>query len=412
MTDSSCQFLANHNVILGISGGIAAYKAAILARRLIDAGATVQVVMTPNARQFISPLTLQALTGRPVRIEQFDVQAEAAMSHIELARWADLIVIAPATANTIARLANGYADELLSTVSLASSAPKFIAPAMNQQMWRAKATQRNIQTLRQSGVHIIGPAEGDQACGDIGPGRMVEPADIMSVLQQWRSETTFLAGQRIVITAGPTYEPLDPVRFLGNRSTGTMGFALADVCASMGAQVTLVAGPVAQPTPAGVCRIDVTTALEMHDAVLDAISEATDGFIGCAAVADYRPAQKQVEKIKKTGSELVLTFIRNPDIIKAVSMSQNRPRWVVGFAAETCNLETYAKRKLHEKRLDAVCANDVSRSDLGFGRGQNALTVYTADGKRIELPASEKPLLARRLMCWLKTHVIDRKRDA
>ncbi len=369
--------LANRQVLLGITGGIAAYKSAELVRRLRDAGATVRVVMTPAACEFITPLTLQALSGEPVHLDLLDPAAEAAMGHIELARWADLVLVAPASADFMARVAAGIADDLLSTLCLATKAPLLFAPAMNQAMWSNAATQQNLRTLTARGVRFAGPGEGAQACGDTGPGRMLEVPDLVSaaigVFAGGR-----LAGVRLMLTAGPTREPIDPVRYISNSSSGKMGFALAAAAADAGAEVTLVAGPVSLPTPAGVSRIDVITAAEMHAAVMARVADC-DVFIGCAAVADYRAAEIAPQKIEKTGETLELRLVRNPDIIAAVAAHRPRP-FTVGFAAETNDLLAHARQKLERKGLDLVIANDVSRSDIGFGSDHNEVRVISAAG--------------------------------
>ena len=369
--------LANRQVLLGITGGIAAYKSAELVRRLRDAGATVRVVMTPAACEFITPLTLQALSGEPVHLDLLDPAAEAAMGHIELARWADLVLVAPASADFMARVAAGIADDLLSTLCLATKAPLLFAPAMNQAMWSNAATQQNLRTLTARGVRFAGPGEGAQACGDTGPGRMLEVPDLVSAAIGVFAGGP-LAGVRLMLTAGPTREPIDPVRYISNSSSGKMGFALAAAAADAGAEVTLVAGPVSLPTPAGVSRIDVITAAEMHAAVMARVADC-DVFIGCAAVADYRAAEIAPQKIKKTGETLELRLVRNPDIIAAVAAHRPRP-FTVGFAAETNDLLAHARQKLERKGLDLVIANDVSRSDIGFGSDHNEVRVISAAG--------------------------------
>jgi phosphopantothenoylcysteine decarboxylase/phosphopantothenate--cysteine ligase len=369
--------LANRQVLLGITGGIAAYKSAELVRRLRDAGATVRVVMTPAACEFITPLTLQALSGEPVHLDLLDPAAEAAMGHIELARWADLVLVAPASADFMARVAAGIADDLLSTLCLATKAPLLFAPAMNQAMWSNAATQQNLRTLTARGVRFAGPGEGAQACGDTGPGRMLEVPDLVSAAIGVFAGG-LLAGVRLMLTAGPTREPIDPVRYISNSSSGKMGFALAAAAADAGAEVTLVAGPVSLPTPAGVSRIDVITAAEMHAAVMARVADC-DVFIGCAAVADYRAAEIAPQKIKKPGKTLELRLVRNPDIIAAVAAHRPRP-FTVGFAAETNDLLAHARQKLERKGLDLVIANDVSRSDIGFGSDHNEVRVISAAG--------------------------------
>lgn len=394
------QSLKNKNIILGVTAGIAAYKAAELARLLVKSGAHVQVVMTPSANEFISGLTFQAITGKTVRESMFDSAHEAAMGHIELARWADLIVIAPASADFIAKLRAGMADTLLHTLCLASSAPLFVAPAMNQQMWAQASTQENVTTLWQRGTHILGPAEGEQACGDTGPGRLLEPDLILSALAASQYEPV-LQGINITITAGPTQEAIDPVRFIGNRSSGKMGFALATSARLLGANVHLVAGPVSLATPNDVHRTDVRNAADMHSAVMRLIAN-TDIFIGCAAVADYRPAQTAEQKIKKDNSSLTIELIRNPDILADVAMHSDRP-FCVGFAAETDDLDTYARAKLKNKKLDIIAANWVGKNNSGFESNDNALHVIWHDGST-QLPLQNKNQLAQQLMALIAEH--------
>jgi phosphopantothenoylcysteine decarboxylase/phosphopantothenate--cysteine ligase len=383
-------------ILLGVSGGIAAYKSAELVRLLRAGGAEVQVVMTAAAAEFIGPLTLQALSGRSVRSSLWDAAAEAAMGHIELARWADLVLIAPATADTLARLAQGRADDLLSTLCLASDRPLMLAPAMNRLMWAHPATVANVETLRQRGARVLGPGVGTQACGETGEGRMVEPAHIaMHALAALRPPVPGLAGRRVLINAGPTFEDIDPVRFLGNRSSGKMGFALAEVAAASGAEVELVAGPVVLPTPPGVQRVNVRSAAQMHAEVMARVV-AADVFIAAAAVADYRPRECAEQKIKKSADTLAIEFVRNPDIVAEVAARQNRPL-VVGFAAETVDVERYARDKLERKRLDMIAANDVAAPGLGFESDCNALSVLWAGGQtRIE--AAPKLEVARLLL--------------
>jgi phosphopantothenoylcysteine decarboxylase/phosphopantothenate--cysteine ligase len=371
--------LQAQRILLGVTGGIAAYKSAELVRRLRDAGAEVRVVMTASALHFVGATTFQALSGHPVRSSLWDAAAEAAMGHIELARWATRVVIAPASANVIARLAQGRANDLLSTLCLATEAPLTVAPAMNRVMWAHPATQANVATLRARGVGILGPASGDQACGEVGAGRMVEPAAIVAALAD-DAPAGVLAGRRLLISAGPTYEDIDPARFIGNRSSGKMGFALATAARALGAQVTLVAGPVALPTPAGVRRIDVRRAAQMRDAVLAGLA-GHDVYIGAAAVADYAPAETSDRKIKKTGDTLTLTLQRTPDILAEVAAHPQRPRLVVGFAAETNDLEAYARDKLARKGLDMIAANDVGQAGQGFEADDNALSVFWPGGR-------------------------------
>jgi len=387
--------LAKRRILLGVSGGIAAYKSCELVRRLRDLDADVRVVMTESATHFLSPTTFQALSGQSVRVSLWDAQAEAAMGHIELARWAERILIAPASADILARLAHGLADDLLTTLCLASAAPLYVAPAMNQQMWAHAATRANIETLRQRGVGLLGPASGDQACGDVGSGRMLEAHELRDAMAASFGDGS-LAGLNVVVSAGPTYEDIDPVRFIGNRSSGRMGFAVAQAAALAGANVTLVAGPVSLPTPAGVARrIDVRSAAQMHVAVLDA-SALADIYIGAAAVGDYRPNDVSAHKLKKRdGAGLSLQLSENPDILTSLSAKPVHP-FLVGFAAETHDVANYAQHKLRNKGLDMIAANQVGEG-LGFEADDNALSVYWADGA-IELPRAAKPELARQLI--------------
>lgn len=387
--------LANRQILLGITGGIAAYKAAELVRRLQDGGATVRVVMTPAAMEFITPLTLQALSGHPVHTTLLDTEAEAGMGHIELARWADLLLVAPASADFMARLVQGQGNDLLAAICLATSAPIALAPAMNQAMWKNQATQANVATLRQRGIVLWGPADGVQACGDIGPGRMLEVDELLQhVAAQF--ETGVLAGKRVLITAGPTREAIDPVRYISNHSSGKMGFALARACVDAGAVTTLLAGPVTQPTPPRVKRIDVTSAQEMFDAAMAHVPHV-DIVIAAAAVADYRPANIAVGKIKKTGMDtMTLELVKNPDIIASVAALADAP-FTVGFAAETESVEQYAREKMQRKQLDMIIANDVSQSGIGFGSEDNAVTVFWRDGVT-EYRKMSKTQLARQLV--------------
>ena len=390
-------------ILLGVTGGIAAYKAAELVRRLRERGAEVQVVMTAGARRFVAPLTFQALSGRPVRTELWDEAAEAAMGHIELARWAELVLVAPASADFIARLAGGRADDLLSTLCLATDAPLLLAPAMNRLMWANAATQANVATLGARGVRLLGPASGDQACGETGPGRMLEVEELAAaVFAAERSGP--LAGLHVVISAGPTREPLDPVRFISNRSSGKMGFAVAAAARDAGAAVTLVAGPVALATPPGVERVDVETAEQMYRAVHAAIADA-DIYIGAAAVADYMPARCAKDKIKKTSDYFELSLQKAPDILASVA-SLERPPFTVGFAAETTDVEKHARDKLTRKRLDLIAANEVG-TDRAFDREDNALLVLWPGGRR-ELALQSKSGLARELVAL----IAERYRDA
>ena len=397
------QTLADKRILLGISGGIAAYKSADLVRRLTERGADVRVILTSAAQEFITPLTLQAVSGNPVSHSLLDPAAEAAMGHIELAKWADLILIAPASADVIARLAHGLANDLLTTCVLASSAPIAVAPAMNQQMYKNIATQKNLATLKEHNFHIFGPGVGAQACGDTGAGRMLEPLELVALTEQLFSPVKNLRGLRITITAGPTREAIDPVRYISNHSSGKMGFALAQAAAAMGAEVTLICGPVQLATPAGVTRIDVQSAEQMHQAALSAAVQS-DIFIGCAAVADYRVAEIAADKLKKGAeAEMQLTLVKNPDIIAAVAaLPQQRP-FTVGFAAETRNVLEYARQKLLNKRLDMICANDVSASDRGFNSDDNALSVIWRGGE-LDLPKAPKQQLATQLITLISEH--------
>ncbi|OWL88535.1 bifunctional phosphopantothenoylcysteine decarboxylase/phosphopantothenate--cysteine ligase CoaBC [Halopseudomonas aestusnigri] len=399
------QSLFNKQVVLGVSGGIAAYKSAELIRRLRDAGAEVRVVMTNAAREFITPLTLQALSGHPVHGDLLDPAAEAAMGHIELARWADLVLIAPATADMMARLAQGRGDDLLTTLVLATDAPVAIAPAMNQAMWRDRATQHNLALLLERGVKVFGPGDGGQACGDVGPGRMLEPTDIAARAAEC-FERGLLAGRHILINAGPTREAIDPVRYISNHSSGKMGFALAEAAAEAGARVTLVAGPVNLPTPARVQRVDVVSAQQMLDACLAALP--ADLFIASAAVADYRPDACAEQKLKKTpGSDdgMTLTLVRNPDILATLASHSERPGFCVGFAAETQDVLGYARDKLQRKNLDLIIANDVSQSGIGFNSDDNAVTLIDRDLTSTHLPQASKQKLARDLISRLATRL-------
>lgn len=389
--------LFNRNVVLGVSGGIAAYKSAELVRQLKERGADVRVVMTRGAQEFITPLTLQALSGNPVHTELLDTEAELGMGHIELARWADLLIIAPATADLIARLASGRADDLLTTVALATAAPKLVAPAMNQQMWRDPATSANIDTLQDRGMSLVGPASGEQACGDVGPGRMEQPANI-ALAAAGLFANGALAGRRVVITAGPTREALDPVRYLSNHSSGKMGYALAAAAVDAGAQVALVSGPVQLATPEHAERVDVVSAAEMLDACLARVTDC-DLFIACAAVADYRPATAAAGKIKKDAEHLTLELERTTDILASVSRHAQAP-FTVGFAAETHDVEQYARGKLERKKLDMIVANDVSDTAIGFNSDQNAVTVFWQQGS-CALPQASKSTIARELIALI-----------
>jgi phosphopantothenoylcysteine decarboxylase/phosphopantothenate--cysteine ligase len=380
-------------ILLGVSGGIAAYKSPDLVRRLAERGAQVQVVMTEAARQFVTPVTFQAVSGRPVRTDLWDEAAEAAMGHIELARWADLVLVAPASADFLARLTHGLADDLLSTLCLVTTAPIVVAPAMNHRMWLNAATRANVELLVARGTRVLGPAVGDQACGEHGPGRMLEPLEIASSVERMLSHSGPLQGKRVLITAGPTRECIDPVRFISNRSSGKMGFAMAQALQEAGASVTMVCGPVSLPTPAGVRRVDVESAEQMHAAVLRELP-GTAIFVGTAAVADYKPATCASQKIKKSSDTLSLEMTRTTDILAQVSASVPRP-FVVGFAAETTMVEQHARTKLVAKNLDLIAANEVGHTKA-FDCDENALLVLWRGG-RVELPSSSKRELARSL---------------
>ena len=380
-------------ILLGVTGGIAAYKSPDLVRRLIERGADVQVVMSRGAQQFVTPLTFQAVSGKPVRTDLWDEAGEAAMGHIELARWADEILIAPATAEFIARLAHGFADDLLTTLALATSAPITLAPAMNRQMWANAATQANVRLLKERGIRILGPASGEQACGEVGVGRMLEPNDIAAELFV-EPTSTALKGLKVVVTAGPTRERIDPVRFISNRSSGKMGYAVAEAARDAGANVVLVSGPVQIPVPRGIERIDVESAEQMLCAVQQTIADA-DIFIAAAAVSDYRCSEIACEKIKKTSDTMTLALARAPDVLATIGKSP-APPFLVGFAAETEHVERNALAKLTGKNLDMIAANKVG-DGLAFDKDDNALTLYWHGGK-IELSLASKSALARRLV--------------
>ena len=430
------------NILLGITGGIAAYKSASFARLLIKNGYDVRVIMTASAQAFITPLTLQALTGNQVHIDLLDESAELGMGHIELAKWADLLIIAPATANTIAKLAMGIADDLLTTVCLATAAPILVAPAMNQQMWQHPSVKLNLQTLTDYDYEIIQPASGEQACGDIGEGRLPEPEQLLEYVQYFIARQVtpqVLAGKNVTITAGPTIEAIDPVRYLSNHSTGKMGFALAKACRNAGARVTLiVGGKVPLPTPLLVNRIDVLSAEEMlmtarqcasddicdchddhdhdhhhhdhdhhhhndhdefgNDMEVEPVRTATDIFIATAAVADYRTRDVVPQKIKKTQDQMALDLVKNPDILATIA-TEFPEVFVVGFAAETQDIEKYARGKLDAKNLDMIACNDVSRTDIGFGSDDNAMTVFFRDkAAGVTLEKASKDIIANQVV--------------
>ena len=434
------QALQDQKILLGISGGIASYKSAILARRLIDVGADVRVVMTAGAQAFITPLTFQALTGNPVHTDLLDPEAEAAMGHIELARWADIILIAPGSANVMARLAHGFANDLLTTLCLASDAPVLIAPAMNRLMWSNAATQHNAKTLETRGFTLFGPDEGEQACGETGAGRMFEPEAIRDLVIKFANSESInklakpentslpgstqhnpaanqpsayaehhesLAGLHIVITAGPTVEPIDPVRYITNRSSGKMGFALATAAVKQQAKVTLIAGPVSLTTPPGATRIDVDTAKAMHAAALNAVHGA-DVFISVAAVADYRVETIAEEKIKKSDDAMTLTLVRNPDILASIAAMPERP-FCVGFAAETEHVEKYARGKLAKKKLDLIAANHVGQPDNPvFGSDSNSLEVYWPKDGHHHIASAPKKQVAAELLDIIAVRLANR----
>lgn len=384
--------LSGKRIVVGITGGIAAYKTIEFIRLLRKAEVEVRVVLTPAAAEFVTPLTLQAISGNVVAQSLLDPQAELAMGHIELAKWGDALVIAPASADFIARMTVGMANDLLSTICLATDAPIFLVPAMNQQMFRQSITQENLTALSARGVQLIGPNSGFQACGDVGAGRMSEPAEIFTALSDFFTQSQDLQGLSVVITAGPTREPIDPVRYISNHSSGKMGFAIAEAFAKRGVNVTLISGPVNLPTPQNVNRINVISAQEMRQIALESAVK-NQIFIGCAAVADYRVAEVAEQKIKKSGDEISLKLIKNPDIIADVGhLSENRP-FTVGFAAETQNVADYAKDKLQRKNLDMICANDVSGGKV-FNADDNALQLFWKDGNKTLALKSKTDLAA------------------
>ena len=394
--------LINKNILLGVTGGIAAYKSAEIVRGLKKAGSSVRVVMTQSAQEFITPLTLQALSGNPVSTDLLDAEAEAAMGHIELARWADAILIAPATANTIARLSSGRADDLLSSITLAFDGPIGLAPAMNQAMWKDERTEKIFKNLENKDFSLYGPGSGEQACGDIGLGRMLEPSEIVELFASLFKAGS-LSNKSVLITAGPTQEPIDPVRYVTNRSSGKMGYALAEAAVEAGAQVTLVSGPVNIKPPASCNFISVETAQEMYDAVMHHVS-GKDVYIGTAAVADYSPTKVEGSKIKKDGSNesLVLEMKENQDILKTVSDKEDRP-YVVGFAAETEDLLKNARKKLEKKKLDLIIANDVSDKSIGFDSEENEVTLIT-NSEEVLLDRSSKKKIAKRIVEFISNN--------
>ena len=387
--------LENKRIVVGITGGIAAYKTIELIRLLRKANAQVRVVLTPAAAEFVTQLTLQAISGNAVAQSLLDPQAELAMGHIELAKWADVVLIAPASADFIARLTAGMANDLLSTICLATSAPIFLAPAMNQQMYRQAITQQNLTALLSRGIQLIGPNSGEQACGDVGAGRMSEPSEIFTALCHHFTVQQDLLGIHVAITAGPTREAIDPVRYISNHSSGKMGFAIAEAFAKRGATVTLIAGPVNLTASPNIHRIDVTSAQEMWKTALESAVK-NHIFIGCASVADYRIADIADQKIKKSTEEMTLKLVKNPDIIADVAhLTEKRP-FTIGFAAETQNVADYAKDKLTRKNLDMICANDVSGGQV-FGQDHNALHLFWKNGEKA-LPQADKNTLAEALV--------------
>lgn len=394
------------SIVLGVTGGIAAYKAADLASKLVQAGASVDVVMTEAATRFVGPLTFQALTGRPVHLDPFRLLEQTEMPHLSLAQRAHVLVIAPATANTLAKLAHGLADNLLCAVALATRAPPVLAPAMDTDMWEHPATRENLEVLRRRGAWIVGPGEGRLASGRIGWGRMAEVNEILGTIRLVLGRDGPLAGRRVLVTAGGTQEPLDPVRYLGNRSSGKMGYALAQTALDRGATVTLVTAPTALPAPVGTERVEVRTAVEMCDAVLAAVPEC-DILVMAAAVADFRPAEVVGQKIKKEAAGLTLRLERTPDILAEVAAERERsgrPTLVIGFAAETEDLLRHARAKLEAKRLDLIVANDVSSPDSGFGVDTNRVILLGRHGLEQALPLLPKEEVANRIWDWVETH--------
>ena len=395
--------LINKNIILGVTGGIAAYKSAEIVRHLKKSGSSVRVVMTSSAEEFITPLTLQALSGNRVSTDLLDAESEAAMGHIELAKWADAILIAPATANTLARLSSGRGDDLLSTVSLAFDGPISIAPAMNQAMWKDNRTQENLENLQKKGFKICGPGSGEQACGDVGLGRMLEPLEILEIFSSSFDQGN-MSERSVLITAGPTQEPIDPVRFITNRSSGKMGYSLAEAAIEAGAKVTLISGPVNLEPPPNCNFVSIETAKEMHEAVMHHV-KSKDVYIGTAAVADYRPATFHESKIKKDTdkSSLTLQLQENQDILKSVSELNERP-YLVGFAAETDNLLSNAKKKLKNKRLDLIVANDVSNKEIGFDSNENEVTLITNAEEKV-LEKQNKKKISKKIIDFISSEL-------
>lgn len=386
--------LVHKRVVLGVTGGIAAYKSADLVRRLRDAGADVRVVMTQAATEFITPLTMQAVSGHPVHLHMLDAEAESGMGHIELARWADVVLVAPASANFVAKLAHGRADDLLSTLCLATEARVAIAPAMNQQMWQNAATQANLVAVHKNSVAVFGPASGSQACGEVGPGRMLEPIELVELTTGLFTSGS-LEGLRVVVTAGPTWEAIDPVRGITNRSSGRMGYAVAEAAAEAGANVVLVSGPTMLTDPERMTIVRVSSGREMYAAVHEHISDC-DIFIGVAAVCDYRPKKAAAQKIKKRADTMTIELVKNEDILASVAALTEAP-FTVGFAAETENVEGHARTKLKDKAIDLIAANDVSAQESGFESDYNRLLLVDKHGV-IELPRQHKTQLARTLI--------------
>ncbi len=395
--------LANKNVLLGVTGGIAAYKSAEIVRHLKKSGSSVRVVMTESAKEFITPLTLQALSGNRVSSELLDAEAEAAMGHIELAKWADGILIAPTTANSLARLASGRADDLLSSITLAFDGPISLAPAMNQAMWGDKRTQDNLDSLISKGFKVCGPGSGEQACGDIGLGRMLEPMEILELFSASFIQGA-MSGKNLLITAGPTQEPIDPVRFITNKSSGKMGYSLAEAAIESGARVTLISGPVNLEAPNNCHKVSVETAKEMYEAVMHHIKDK-DVYIGTAAVSDYSPAEVKNSKIKKDGnkSPLNLELKENQDILKSVSELEERP-YVVGFAAETDGLIKNAEKKLKNKGLDLIVANDVSNKEIGFDSDENEVTLITKTEQQL-IPKQNKKKISKKIVEFISRRI-------
>ncbi|OED39202.1 phosphopantothenoylcysteine decarboxylase [Chromatiales bacterium (ex Bugula neritina AB1)] len=412
--------LNNVNILVAVTGGIAAYKCPEVIRRLTEYGASIQVVMTESAREFVKPLVFQAVSGNAVHVDLLDDQAEAGMGHIELARWADVVLIVPATANTLARMACGVADDLLSTICLATRSPVIVAPAMNSVMWEHPATQANLKTLQSRGIILLAPEAGSQACGETGIGRLMEPEKIVESLKQMAcdggqltmkhvaqsTDSSLLKGVKVLLTAGPTREAIDPVRFISNHSSGKMGFALARAATDAGAEVTLIAGPVKLETPGGVKRIDVSSALQMHEIALSIAGEC-DIFISVAAVADYRVDEIKAQKIKKTGDDMTLTLIRNPDILADVASMETKP-FCVGFAAETENLDAYARGKLQKKNLDMIVGNLVGVQSSGFNSDTNAVDVFWGSSGHVAYSSRSKESLATDLITLIASRYGER----